>query len=87
MTIVARITAALPALKADFLKVETYVKTVVVAAATGAAADVAQLLHGGHEILFTPAGILLLKHSFLYGAACSVIGLFTRSPLTSQPPK
>jgi hypothetical protein len=87
MKIVERITAALPTLKADFCKVETYVKTIVVAACTGAVADVAQLLHGGHEILFTPAGILLLKHSFLYGAACSVIGLFTKSPLTPQQPK
>jgi len=75
----------IPALKGDVSRVETYVKTVAVAALTGAAADVAAVLHEGHEVLFTPAGILLLKHSFVYGAALSVIGLFTKRPLTQVP--
>ncbi len=82
MKIITSIKSKIPALKADFSRAETYVKTLVVAAATGAAADAAALLHGGHELLFTPAGIILLKHSFVYGAALSVIGLFTKSPLT-----
>jgi hypothetical protein len=87
MKIVERITAALPTLKADFMKVETYVKTATVAIVTGASADVMQLLRGGHEILFTAEGHILLAHTFLGGALVSVIGLFTKSPLTPQPPK
>ena len=87
MNIVARITAALPALKAAFLKAETWAKTAIVAIITGATADVMQLLHGGHEILFTSAGLTLLTHTFLGGAIVSLIGLFTKSPLTPQQPK
>jgi hypothetical protein len=83
MKIVERITAALPTLKADFMKV----KTATVAIVTGASADVMQLLRGGHEILFTAEGHILLAHTFLGGALVSVIGLFTKSPLTPQPPK
>ena len=84
MSIVARFKAALPRLKADLMKAETWVKTTVVAVVTGGTADVMQLIHQGHEILFTHAGIVLLEHTFLGGAVVSVIGLFTKSPLTSK---
>jgi hypothetical protein len=84
MQIVTSIKAALPTLKADFLKAETWIKTTTVAIVTGASADVIQLLHTGHEILFTHAGIVLLEHTFLGGAVVSVIGLFTKSPLTAK---
>jgi hypothetical protein len=76
----------LDTLKKDFSKVETYVKTGAVAAVTGGAGVAYQLLSSvGHESdLFTPEGILKLKHTFLYGAAVSVIGLFMKTPLTSS---
>lgn len=81
-----KLKAALPTLKQDFTKVETYVKTAVVAAVTGGVGVVGQLLTSlGHEAdWFSPAGIVKLKHTFLYGAALSVIGLFTKSPLNQQ---
>ena len=44
-------------LKADLLKVETWTKTVLVAAATGAMADVATVLHGGVGMLWQPGGV------------------------------
>lgn len=76
----------LDTLKADFAKAETYIKTGAVAAVSGGAGVLYQLISSaGHETdLFTPEGILKLKHTFLYGAAVGVIGLFTKSPLTSQ---
>ena len=43
-----------------------------------------QLLHADHEILFTHAGIVMLEHTFLGGAVVSVIGLFTKPPLTPK---
>jgi formate/nitrite transporter FocA (FNT family) len=77
------ITSLLPSLRADLGRAKTYVKTVVVAVVSGAAASTGQvLMSAGHEAdLFTPAGRTRLLHTFGYGAAVSVIGLFTRSPL------
>src|ERR1017187_9365562 len=77
------ITSLLPSLRADLGRAKTYVKTVVVAVISGAAASTGQvLMSAGHEAdLFTPAGRASLLHTFGYGAAVSVIGLFTRSPL------
>lgn len=76
----------LDTLKKDFAKAETYIKTGAVAAVTGGAGVLYQLLSSvGHESdMFTPEGIVKLKHTFLYGAAVGVIGLFTKSPLTTQ---
>lgn len=87
MAIADKVKAAFPTIKEDFLRVETYVKTVVVAAVTGGVGVVGQLLTNlGHEAdLFSPAGVVKLKHTFLYGAMLSIIGLFTKSPIT--PPK
>ena len=54
---------------------------------TVAVAAVGQILVNStnQAILFTPAGLGQLKHAFVAGAVLSLIGLFTRSPLT--PPK
>jgi hypothetical protein len=82
MQIATGIKAALPALKSDFSKAETWIKTTVVAVVTGASADVLALLHQGHDILFTSAGITMLEHTFIGGAVVSLIGLYTKSPLT-----
>ena len=43
MNILTSIKQKLPALKADFSRAETYVKTLVVASVSGAAADVVKL--------------------------------------------
>ena len=77
------VTSLLPSLKADLGRAKTYVKTIAVAVISGAAASTGQvLMSAGHEAdLFTPAGRASLLHTFGYGAAVSVIGLFTRSPL------
>lgn len=85
MNILTSIKQKLPALKADFSRAETYVKTLVVAAVSGAAADIVKVLSTADRdtILFTQAGLVILKHTFLYGAAVSLIGLFTKSPLLS----
>jgi hypothetical protein len=40
---------------------------------------------GDRLALFTPAGLGQLKHAFLAGAVLSLIGLFTKSPLTPRP--
>ena len=84
-TVVTALKAKLPALKADFTRAETYVKTLVVTVAAGAAADVVKLFStADHEaLLFTQAGLVILKHTFLYGAAASLLGLFVKSPLTA----
>jgi hypothetical protein len=84
-TAVTSFKAKLPALKADFTRAETYVKTLVVTCAAGAAADVVKLFStADHEaLLFTQAGIVILKHTFLYGAASALLGLFVKSPLTA----
>lgn len=85
MSILTALKAKLPALKQDFTRAETYVKTVAVAVVTGAAADVAKLMTTtDHDaLLFTQAGIVMLKHTFMYGAASSLLGLFIKSPLTA----
>lgn len=75
--------ASLPELKKDLSQAATYVRSLAFAGITGAASAGAQFLTnvGHEETLFTQAGILKLKHTFIYGAAISLIGLFTPSPL------
>jgi hypothetical protein len=59
----------------------------VVAVATGAAAAVGRLIVNSEDqlALFTQAGLVQLRHAFLAGAVLSLIGLFTKSPLTNTP--
>lgn len=75
--------AALPELKKDLTQAVTYVRSLAFAGLTGAATAGSQFLAnvGHEEVLFTHDGLLKLKHSFIYGAALSLIGLFTPSPL------
>jgi hypothetical protein len=74
----------LDTLTAAFTRAETYLKVAVVAVATGAVAAAGQLIVNSQDqaILFTPAGLMQLKHAFMAGAVLSLIGLFTKSPLT-----
>ncbi len=73
----------LPSIRADFSRAGTYIKTVVVAVLGGAVGAVGDALstNSNPTSLFTHAGFLQMKHTFLYGAAVAVIGLFIRSPL------
>jgi hypothetical protein len=73
----------LPALKQDLTQASTFVHTLVITAISGAASASYQVLADvGHEQdLFSAAGIQRLKHSFIYGAALSIIALFAPSPL------
>jgi hypothetical protein len=74
-----------PALVKDFSRAKTYSRTFIVATVTGAAAEAYQVIvNADHEaVLFTHTGLVRLSHTFLYSAALSLIGLFTKSPLTS----
>lgn len=76
--------------KQDFLKAETYVKSVVYPCLIGGATTVHEFItHIGQESsLFTHEGILILKQKFLYGAGAAFIALFIASPLkgNSQTP-
>lgn len=74
-----------PALVKDFSRAKTYSRTFIVATVTGAAAEAYQVIvNADHEaVLFTHTGLIRLSHTFLYSAALSLIGLFTKSPLVS----
>lgn len=74
-----------PALVKDFSRAKTYSRTFIVATVTGAAAEAYQVIvNADHEaVLFTHTGLIRLSHTFLYSAALSLIGLFTKSPLTA----
>lgn len=85
MKMMDRIKEDLPRIKADFTKAETWIRTMVVAVVTGASADVLQVLRMGHDVLFTNAGMVLLEHTFIGGAVVSLIGLFTKSPISPRP--
>lgn len=84
-TLSAKLQLFTQALFKDFSKVSTYVKTAVTGVIAGGAATAYQLMaNPDHaELLFTPDGLTKLKHTFFYGAAVSIIGLFRSSPLTS----
>lgn len=88
MSVSTYIQSKLPLLKQDLTRAETYIKTVTVAVLSGAATDVLKLLSSAdHEaLLFTHAGVISLQHTFVYGAAASLLGLFVKSPLTPATP-
>ena len=77
------VTELLPSIKADFSRAGTYIKTAAVAVLGGAVGAVGDVLSRNSDpsSLFTRDGFLQMKHTFLYGAAVAVIGLFIRSPL------
>jgi hypothetical protein len=77
------IASLLPSVKADFSRAGTYIKTVAVAVLGGAVGAVGDALSNNSDptSLFTHAGFLQMKHTFLYGATVAVIGLFIRSPM------
>src|SRR5579859_7040285 len=81
MTVINYITAKLPALKQRVLHLETVAKSLGVTIASGAALTAHDLLVKTENIeqLFTPAGLLRIKHNLIYGGLLSVFGLFLKS--------
>jgi hypothetical protein len=69
--------------RATVLHAETIIKSIGVTIVSGGALTVHQVLTTTQKIddLFTPAGILALKHNFLYGGMLSLFGLFVPSPV------
>lgn len=73
-------------LKADLMRVETYIRTGAVAALTGATAAAVTPLHTGTGILFTSGRLHTLAETFIAGAVLSVLPLPVQSPLTPVLP-
>jgi hypothetical protein len=72
-------------LKARVIHAEMLAKTLGVTIASGSALSVHQYLTASSHIedIFTPAGLLKLKHNFIYGGLISLFGLFVPSPIKS----
>ena len=75
----------LKTLKARVLHAELVAKSLGVTIASGAALTTHQYLTSASHIedIFTPAGLLKLKHNFIYGGLISLFGLFVPSPIKS----
>ena len=73
----------LPLIKASILHAETAIKSLAVTVASGAALTAHQYLTSAEHLedLFTPAGLLRIKHNLIYGGALSLFGLFVPSPV------
>ncbi|WP_433963648.1 hypothetical protein [Tunturiibacter gelidiferens] len=89
-TLTDQLKANLPAIKSSVLHAETAIKTASVTIISGAALTTHQFLTSAEHIedLFTPAGLLKIKHNLIYGGMLSVFGLFVPSPIKnlSVPP-
>jgi hypothetical protein len=82
--VAAAVKAKLPALKKDFLAFQTWFKSIAMTVATGAALTVHQAMAASTtavEDLFSPAGLVKLKHNCIYGGLIALVGLFLPSPL------
>jgi hypothetical protein len=77
----------LSTLTTGFTRAEPTPKAVVVEVATGGATAVGQLIINSEDrmALFIPAGMGQHKHAFFAGAVPSLVGSFTKTPLTPTP--
>lgn len=69
--------------KRRVLHVETAFKSLAVTIASGSALTAHDLLVKTENVeqLFTPAGLVRLKHNLIYGGLLSLFGLFIKSPV------
>lgn len=75
----------LPEMRKRVVHAGTAFKSVAVTAASGAALTAHQYMTTSAHVedIFTPAGLVKLKHNFVYGGVLSLIGLFVPSPVKS----
>jgi hypothetical protein len=73
----------LPVIKARVIHAEMLFKSLGVTVASGAALTTHQYLTSASHIedIFTPAGLLKIKHNLIYGGLLSLFGLFVPSPV------
>jgi hypothetical protein len=73
----------LPTLRARVIHAETAIKSLAVTVASGAALTTHQYMTSAEHVedLFTPAGLVKIKHNLIYGGLLSVFGLFVPSPV------
>jgi hypothetical protein len=87
MNLSAHISEQLPKLRTRVLHLETAAKSLGVTVASGAALTAHDLLMKTENVeqLFTPAGLVRIKHNLIYGGLLSIFGLFVKSPV--KPPQ
>jgi hypothetical protein len=80
---IATIKQNLPVLKARVIHAEMLVKSLGVTIASGAALTAHDFIMKTESIdaLFTPAGLVKIKHNLIYGGLLSIFGLFVPSPV------
>lgn len=83
----AKLLAAWNWVKAEFIRLEVWAKSVVMAAIAGGLNVVYEMYHSGIAFTATAEHYTMLKAKFISGAVTGVVAYWVKTPWTGNQPK